>query len=108
MEYINRIELQGEVGTVRLCEVAGTHVVNFSLATELVVRKAINTNPLCETTWHNVVAWNGKDVCKLSSIVKGAKVHVVGRIRNTRYTAADGTERVFTEVVASEVSLINE
>lgn len=100
MEYINRIELQGEVGTVRLCKAAGTHVVNFSLAT--------NTNPLCETTWHNVVAWDGKDVCKLSSIVKGAKVHVVGRIRNTRYTAADGTERVFTEVVASEVSLINE
>ena len=34
MEHINRIELQGHVGTVRTNEVSGKKVVNFSLATE--------------------------------------------------------------------------
>ena len=38
IEHINRIELQGHVGTVRMNEYNGSKVVNFSLATELLYK----------------------------------------------------------------------
>ena len=39
MEHINRIELQGHVGTVRANEASGKKVINFSLATEYFYKK---------------------------------------------------------------------
>ena len=39
---------------------------------------------------------------------RGVLVHVEGRLRASRYTAADGTERVFTEVVATSLKVIEE
>ena len=39
------------------------------------------------TTWHNVTAWESKDIQNLERIEKGSKVHVVGRIRNQRFAA---------------------
>ena len=38
IEHINRIELQGHVGTVRANEYNGSMVVNFTLATELLYK----------------------------------------------------------------------
>lgn len=101
MEYINRIELQGQVGCVRSNQVQGMNVQNFSLLTEY-MRKLKDGSYICESTWHNVVAWDMKPV------EKGDTVKVVGRLRQQRYTAADGIERVFNEVFASELSIIKE
>lgn len=107
MEYINRIELQGVVGMVRLNRLSDTPVANFSLATEHLIKT--NLGIICnETTWHNICAWEGKDVCYLNMIQKGSKVHVVGRMRSSRYTDAKGNEKTFYEVLASEVTIINE
>ena len=107
MEYINKVTLQGKVGAIRLNEIQGHKVASFSVSTELVSLNAYG-QLMAELTWHQVCAWDGENICDLTRLRKGDEVRVSGRIRNTRYTSADGTEKTFTEVLASELSIINE
>ena len=102
MEHINRIELQGRVGTVRTNTFNGTLVANFSLATDFLYKNRDGSG-VSETTWHNVVAWSNREMPDLSQISVGMPVHVTGRMRATKYTAADGAEKYYYEVVASKV-----
>ena len=106
MESINRIELQGYVGTVRTNEHNNSKVANFSLATELLY-KSREGNAISETTWHNIVAWSDKEnMADFSRIVKGTPLHVTGRLRINRYTSSDGIEKQFYEVLASRIRII--
>ena len=106
MEHINKIELRGIVGSVRNNEYNGTKVANFSLVTEL-LHKSKDGNITAETTWHNIVAWEGKGIQNTEQIVKGAAVHVTGRIRDSRYTSADGVEKQFQEVLANRIRIVD-
>lgn len=104
MEQLNRVELRGNVGTVRIAEVGEKQVINFSMATNYPYKNKDGENVI-ETTWHNVVAWSGKSMPDFSKITVGSGVHVLGRIRISKYTAGDGTEKQFYEIVASKVEL---
>ena len=44
----------------------------------------------------------------LSRIVVGTSVNVIGRMRATKYTAADGNDKYFYEVLASKVRMITD
>ena len=110
LEYIARmndiIELQGVVGVVRLQDVMDRKVARFSLTTECMY-KTSDCNLVAELTWHNVVAWEeAAGSCELSDIVKGSKVRVVGRLRQSRYTGINGEEKIYYEVLASMVSIV--
>lgn len=107
MEYINRIELQGRVGTVRTNEYNGSRVANFTLATDLLY-KTHDGNAVNEITWHNIVMWEGKDTPGIDEITKGVSVYVTGRLRCNRYTNAEGVERQFHEVMASKVRVLKD
>ena len=107
MEHINRIELQGRVGIVRTNEHNGMRVANFSLATDLLY-KTREGSAVSETTWHNIVAWEGKDIPDVFSISVGMPLHVTGRLRTSKYTNADGTERTYYEVLANKVTILQE
>ena len=107
MEHINKIELQGHVGMVRTNEYNGSKVANFSLATEIMY-KLRDGNAVSETTWHNIVAWENKEMPDLQRIVKGTPVNVCGRLRSSRYPSADGTEKQFYEVLAQRIRILNE
>ena len=104
MEQLNKIELRGNVGNVRISEVGGSRVARFSLATNFMYRGKDNEAVL-ETTWHNIVAWSGKGMPDFSSISKGAPVYVTGRLRTSRFTGNDGIERTVYEVIASKVEV---
>lgn len=100
---INNVELCGKVGVVRINEIQGTKVADFSLVTK---QYTDNVNiQVCECTWHNVVVWESDDI-SLDKLEKGVRVHVTGRLRNSRYTGVDGSERIFTEVVASSFRIV--
>ena len=89
---INRIELLGTVGTSRINEIQGKKVVNFSLCTEKIY--STDKTSYCECTWHNAVAWEGSTIDKDAfTMQKGDRIHLVGTTRNSRYTAADGSEK---------------
>lgn len=106
METINRVELQGTVGFTRLQEAGERKVLHFSLVTNRVGRDKEGNN-FVETTWHNVEAWEGANIADLGLIVKGTAVHLIGRIRYTRYTGADKVERTATDIVATRLEIID-
>lgn len=106
MEQLNRIELRGNVGNVRISEVGESTVAKFSLATNFMYRGKDN-EAVVETTWHNIVAWSGKGMPPFSSIVKGAPVYVSGRLRSSRFTGNDGSEKTVYEVIAAKVEILD-
>ena len=105
MEFINRIELKGRVGTVRANTVNNSRVVNFSLVTEHLY-KTRDGNAASESTWFNVAAWEGKDILDMHKIEKGAVVHLTGRIRSSRFVGSDGADKHLYEVQASKLRVI--
>lgn len=102
MEQLNRIELRGNVGNVRVSDVGGSKVARFSLATNFIYKGKDNEG-VVETTWHNIVAWSGKGMPDFSIITKGAPIYVCGRLRTSKYTGNDGTEKTSYEVIAYKV-----
>ena len=107
MEHINKVEIRGNVGTVRMNEYNGKKVANFSVVTDFLY-KSREGIPLSETTWHNVVAWSGKDIADLSLIAKGTQVHITGRLRASKYTSADGVEKFFYEIMANRLQIVTD
>ena len=105
MEQLNKIELRGNVGSVRQSRINGRLVVNFSVATNYVY-KGKDGDPVIETTWHNISAWEGRNMVGLERIGKGSRVQVLGRLRSQKYTDPDGQEHSTYDVAASKVSLI--
>lgn len=107
MEHLNRIELTGVVGRdAKITNVGDSAVASFSMATNHAYKDK-NGNAIVETTWHNVRAWKGRKMPALEDIKRGKWLHLTGRLRNIRYTAADGSERTSFEVLAGEIEIVN-
>ena len=107
MEQLNKIELRGNVGYVRVQSVSGKNVCHLSLATNYVY-KGRTGEPVIETTWHYVTAWEGKGMPDFNSIEKGTKLYVTGRLRSQRYTDSEGVERNNYDVIANQMALVDE
>ena len=104
---INRVELQGRVGTVRISPCVGTVAANFSLLTEHHLQPASGM-AIVESTWHNVVAWANKDMPDLRRIAKGTPVYVSGRMRSSKYTTSEGVEKNFNEILANKLRILGD
>ena len=103
-QYINRVELQGRVGTVRISSVCDTVVANFSVLTERSYKTG-DGNQVVEATWMSVAAFEGNDV-SINGLTRGSLVNLTGRLRNNKYIDASGNERVFTEVIATSLKVL--
>ncbi|MFA6327058.1 MAG: single-stranded DNA-binding protein [Bacteroidales bacterium] len=103
MEHsINKVELLGRVGAdPRTGQTEdGRKVINFSLATGEVL-KTSSGELREETTWHRIVAWEGKEltVTDFEKVKKGSRLAVTGRIRTNTYEK-DGQQRYTQEIIA--------
>lgn len=109
MEQLNRIELKGLVGNVKITKVGddGRRIANFGLATNYVYKSADGV-PVIETTWHSVTAIEGGKCIDFDSIAKGSPVHVIGRLKSERYTDTDNNTNVYFRVIASEVKAVTD
>lgn len=105
MEYLNRIQIRGTVGAVRLNEIHGTKVASLSVATEY-LKQMPGGSPACEVTWHNVVYWPRENADSLENIDRGTAVYVEGRMRSTQYTSASGEMKNFYEIIASRLEVV--
>ena len=105
MEFMNKIELRGIVGTASLNRIGENQVCRFSVATDYSYKDR-EGNPVVDTTWFNVTAWEGKNMPDLRLVVRGTIVQVSGRVRTFKYTMADGAERSGWEVIARRVSIL--
>ena len=97
MEQINKIELRGIVGSVRLQHINDKEMAKFTVVTNRAYKNKEGA-PVIETQWHNVTA--------LDKIVKGCAVHLTGRLQVQRYNGIDGIERTAVDVICSRLTLL--
>ena len=105
MEFLNRIELRGIVGTSSINRVGDAEVCRFSIVTEYSYKDRDN-NPVVDTTWFNVTAWEGKNMPDFRQIGKGSIVQLAGHVRTFKYTMADGAERSGWEILARRITIL--
>lgn len=103
----NKVQLIGNIGKapeIRTLE-SGRKMAKFSIATDDSYRTAggeWNT----ETQWHNIIAW-GKMADKAEELlIRGCEVSLEGKLMNNMYTDKNGVKKYFTQVQASDFSLV--
>ncbi|MCR5326245.1 MAG: single-stranded DNA-binding protein [Bacteroidales bacterium] len=107
MEQINRIELVGIVGSVRIQHFGDKQMAKFTVVTNRAYKNREGV-PVIEATWHNVAAFEGKYVQDIDKIEKGKPVKVQGRLQVQRYTGVDGIERTAVDVICSRLTVLPE
>ena len=103
---INRIEIAGTVGSIKISDLCGTRTARFSVATSYCYKDKDKQIQI-HTTWFSVLAFEIPHLM-LEGLEKGSIVHLFGRVRNVEYTGADGVVRTATEVLATELEVLNE
>ena len=107
MEQLNKIELRGVVGSVKIQSFADNRMARFTLATNYAYKDREGC-AVIDTSWHTVIAWENKNITELNRLERGSKVYVQGRLRYQKYTGSDGVEKVLTEVIANRLIILDE
>ena len=108
MAGLNRVMIIGNVG--RNAEMRytpnGNPVTSFSVA----VSRKWNTpegDTREDTEWFRIVAWNRLAENCDRLVTKGRKVYIEGRLQTRKYVDKEGIEKQITEVVASNMVLLD-
>lgn len=104
----NKVQLIGNVGQEPIITTleSGKKVVRLSLATNENYKNG-NGEKQTDTNWHNIVAW-GKTAGIIEKYVnKGKEVAVEGKLTSRSYEDKEGVKRYVTEVVVSEILLMD-
>jgi single-strand DNA-binding protein len=103
----NRVQLIGNLGQdpeTKTLE-SGKKVVKFTVATSESYKNG-DGQKVNETTWHNVVAWNGIADVAGKYLKKGGQVAVEGRIVYRTYEDKSGVTKYITEIVANDLVML--
>ena len=105
---INKVILVGNLGRdpeTRYMPSGGA-VTNLTLATSESWKDKQTGQPQERTEWHRVVFFNRLAEIASEYVRKGSKVYVEGSLR-TRQWEQDGVKRYTTEIVASEMQMLD-
>ena len=103
----NRVTLIGNLGQdpeTKTTE-SGKKVTHFTIATDDGYKNA-EGQKISETTWHNIVAWNGLAEVAGRYLKKGRQVAVEGRIVYRSYEDKKGIAKNITEIVLNDLILL--
>ena len=104
----NKVQLIGRLGqdpkTINFDD--GKSKVNFSMATNESYRNG-EGDKIEKTQWHDVVAWGSLGEIMSQYLKKGAEVAIEGRLMYRTYDDNEGKTRYVTEVVASELLMLD-
>jgi single-strand DNA-binding protein len=103
----NKVMLIGNLGQdpeIKTTE-TGKKVTHFTLATDEGYKNA-EGQKVSETTWHNIVAWNGLADVAGRFLKKGREVAVEGRIVYRSYEDKHGVTKYITEIVLNDLLLL--
>lgn len=100
--YINIVELQGVIGSIRENEFSGKYVYDISVCTESTYQSSGNW--IIDSIWHQVKHWSDTKL----NLEKGKWVHIKGRLRINKYTDGSGNERTFQYVYATELNVLKD
>lgn len=104
----NRVQLIGNLGMdpeVKVLE-SGKKLVKFSLATNENFKNG-KGEPVTETQWHNLVAWDGTASIAERYLKKGSQIAVDGKLSHRIYNDANGNKKYFTEIIVNEIVMLN-
>ena len=105
---VNKVILVGNVGQDPETKYmpSGGAVTNLSIATSESWKDKQTGQPQERTEWHRVVFFNRLAEIASEYVRKGSKVYVEGALR-TRQWEQDGVKRYSTEIVASEMQMLD-
>ena len=84
----------------------GQHVLTLGVATNERWKDRASSENKERTEFHNVVVWGDLAQEVASSIKKGQKVYVSGRVQTRSFETQAGVKRYTTEIIADMVSLL--
>nr|DAE42590.1 MAG TPA: hypothetical protein [Caudoviricetes sp.] len=99
-EYVNKIELAGRIGSVRKNTISDTEHARFSLCTMRVYQDG--EYPVAETSWHACHAF-ASDGIDLAKIEKGEWIHIIGRLKYTKYVDINNVEKQMTDIFVTKI-----
>lgn len=103
---VNKVFLLGRVGKdPHTKEFNKSKSCTFTLATERKYRK--DNQPVTETEWHNIVAWNQSAEFASTYVNKGDTVYVEGFLQTRKWTDKQGEDRYVTEVVVNNIQKVS-
>jgi len=105
---VNKVILVGNVGTDPESRFLpnGDAVTNLSIATSEVWKDKNTGQPQERTEWHRLVFFKRLAEIVNEYVKKGSKIYVEGAIR-TRSWEQDGIKRYATEIVVSEMQMLD-
>jgi single-strand DNA-binding protein len=106
---VNKVILIGNIGQdpeVKYLPSGGA-VTNVSVATSETWNDKNTGHPQEKTEWHKVVFFNRLGEIAGEYLKKGSKVYIEGALRTRKWQAQDGTDRYSTEIVASEMQMLD-
>ena len=108
MEFLNKVEIKGVVGRINSANyVPHKTCHNFSVVTEYVSNPTNKEQSVVEMTWWGAIAWSDQTPAVVQ-MKKGDKVHLIGRLRQRRYTDQEGNDRTFSEVVVQSLEILED
>lgn len=105
---VNKVILVGNVGNDPEFRVMpnGNGVANVSLATSETWKDKNTGDQQEKTEWHRVIFFNRLAEIVEQYVKKGGKLYIEGRLQ-TRSWEQDGVKRYTTEIVASEMQMLD-
>lgn len=106
---INKVILIGNLGQdpeIRYMP-AGGAVTNVNIATSETWKDKQTGQPQERTEWHRVVFFNRLAEIAGEYLKKGSKCYIEGSLRTRKWQGQDGQDRYTTEIVASEMQMLD-
>lgn len=106
---VNKVILVGNLGAdpeTRYMPSGGA-VTNINVATSESWKDKQTGQPQERTEWHRVVFFNRLAEIAGEYLKKGSKLYVEGSLRTRKWQGQDGQDRYTTEIVASEMQMLD-
>jgi single-strand DNA-binding protein len=106
---VNKVTLVGNLGNdpeTRYMPSGGA-VTNITIATSETWKDKQTGQPQERTEWHRVSFFNRLAEIAGEYLHKGSKVYIEGALRTRKWQAKDGQDRYTTEVIASEMQMLD-
>lgn len=108
LHYLNRAEAIGNVtrDPDMRTTVSGQNVLTIGVATNEKWKDKASGETKERVEFHNVVIWGDLAKAVQSSVKKGSRVYVSGRVQTRTWETKEGQKRATTEIVAEQVTLL--
>lgn len=102
-QFIGRLGNEPTISTTQ----TGKKKAKFSLAASETYRNAEGKR-VDNTTWVNIVAWDGLATIAEKYLHKGKQIALVGKLSTRNYEDKNGQKQFYTEIVASDILMLGE